>query len=56
MKIKDLVTMFVCGAVATIGGLAGTEVYHTLRDPYKKAVLKQKIKKVKDVFTAKEES
>lgn len=56
MKIKNVLNMVVCGAATTLGGLAVTKVIQISNDPYEKARLKQKVRKIKNTFVAKIES
>ena len=56
MKIKDVFGMVVCGAATTLGGLVITRAIQISNDPYEKAIIKQKVRKIKNTFVAKIES
>lgn len=54
--MKKLINSFLCAGVIAAGYLAGSDVYHKLKDPYERAKIKRKIQNVKDAIIEKKES
>lgn len=56
MKAKDVMVWLAHGAAVTLGGLLATEAYTKLRDPYVRAKIKNKFKKIKEKLETKGET
>lgn len=56
MKPKDVAVWLAHGAAVTLGGLLATEAYTKLRDPYVRAKIKNKFKRIKDELKEKRET
>lgn len=49
--IKNLFNFVLAGAAMTLGATMVSKGLETMRDPYKKAKIKNKFKKIKDAIT-----
>jgi hypothetical protein len=54
MKIKDLFIWATYGAAITLGSLGVTKGIEIVRDPYKKALIKKRIVRIKNRLTHKD--